>query len=107
MKFELFESKDKFYFRLKARNGQVILSSPSYAYRSACLQGIKSVQRHAVKDHLYERKLANDGRHMFNLMTPNKQIIGTSQMYQSPTSRDHGVEAVARIAPFAKIKDLD
>ena len=47
-KFELFKDVgDKFRFRLKAGNGQIIASSDAYETKAAAQNGIKSVQTNA------------------------------------------------------------
>ena len=47
--FELFQSENnqKYYFNLKAKNGQVILSSQGYADKSGAKNGIESVKTNA------------------------------------------------------------
>ena len=48
-KFEVFADKaGKFRFRLKARNGEIILASQGYASASSCLAGIESVKKNAA-----------------------------------------------------------
>lgn len=107
MKFEVYKSKGKHYFRLKARNGQTVLTGQGYASRSSCMNGVKSVKTNADKKSRYERKTAKDGRHMFNLLAANKQVIGTSQLYKSKASCENGINAVARIAKSSKVVELD
>ena len=47
-KFEIFEDKGgKFRFRLKARNGEIILASQGYKTKDTCLNGIESVKKNA------------------------------------------------------------
>jgi len=47
-KFEVRITRDgKYYFVLKARNGQVIVHSEMYESKAACLNGIASVQKNA------------------------------------------------------------
>jgi len=47
-KFEWFkDKKDKFRFRLKAGNGQIIATSEPYESKDSCLNGIESVKKHA------------------------------------------------------------
>ena len=47
-KFEVFEDKGgKFRFRLKARNGEIILASQGYKTKDTCLNGIESVKKNA------------------------------------------------------------
>ncbi len=47
-KFEVYEDKGgKFRFRLKARNGEIILPSQAYTDKASCLKGIESVKANA------------------------------------------------------------
>lgn len=47
-RFELFQDRRGNYrFRLRARNGEVIVQSEAYGGKSACLDGIESVIRNA------------------------------------------------------------
>ncbi|MCB0569694.1 MAG: YegP family protein [Phaeodactylibacter sp.] len=106
--FEIFKSEKsgEFYFRLKAKNGQVILSSQGYASKSGCVNGIESVKKNSGNDGQYERKEASNGKFHFNLLAANKQIIGSSQMYASKASMENGIESVKTNAPEAVVKDL-
>ncbi|MBQ7603481.1 MAG: YegP family protein [Clostridia bacterium] len=48
-KFEVYCDKSgEFRFRLKARNGEPILSSEGYKYKRSCLNGIASVKKNVV-----------------------------------------------------------
>jgi len=48
-KFEVFADKSgKARFRLKARNGEIILASQGYASKQNCLAGIESVKANAA-----------------------------------------------------------
>ena len=47
-KFELYlDKREEYRFRLKATNGEIILSSESYKQKSGCLNGIESVRKNA------------------------------------------------------------
>jgi len=47
-KFEWFkDKKDKYRFRLKAGNGQIIAVSEAYESKDSCLNGIESVKKNA------------------------------------------------------------
>ncbi len=47
-KFELYQDKaEKFRFRLKASNGQVIATGEAYESKAAALKGIESVKKNA------------------------------------------------------------
>ncbi|MEO1437429.1 MAG: YegP family protein, partial [Bacteroidota bacterium] len=96
MKFEIFqnEGKDKVYFRLKAANGQVILSSQGYASKAGCKNGIESVKKNAANDASFERKESANGKFFFNLIAANKQVIGSSQMYAAKSGMENGIASV-------------
>ena len=108
MKFEIFQSEktDKYYFRLKAKNGQIILSSQGYAGKSGCKNGIQSVINNAPDDGNFERKEASNGKFHFNLLAKNKQIVGSSQMYASKAGMENGIESVKTNAAQASVEDL-
>jgi len=106
-KFEIYEDNaGEYRFRLKASNGQNILSSEGYTSRASCLKGIESVKTNAPDDARYERKETSSGKYMFNLKAANHQVIGTSQQYESVASRDNGIESVKKHAPEAKMVEL-
>lgn len=47
-KFEMYVDKaGEFRFRLKARNGEIILASEGYSQKAGCKNGIESVRRNA------------------------------------------------------------
>ena len=47
-KYEIYLDKaEKYRFRLKANNGEIILVSDAYSSKSSCQNGIKSIQNHA------------------------------------------------------------
>ena len=47
-KFEIYTDKaGEFRFRLKARNGEIILASEGYTAKAGCLNGIESVRKNA------------------------------------------------------------
>lgn len=106
-KFEIYLDKaGQFRFRLKAANGQNILSSEGYRQRASAVNGVHSVQVNARDDNRYERKMTASGKFMFNLKAANGQVIGTSEMYESAASRDKGIESVKKNAPDAQLVDV-
>ncbi len=107
-KFEVYQSgkKNEFRFRLKADNGQTILSSEGYSSRAACLNGIASVKKNA-KDPKRITKSQTPGKMFrFAVTAANKEIIGISQNYKSESGRNNGIDSVARNAAKAEIKDV-
>ncbi len=106
----MFELKNKegssFHFTLKAKNGQVILSSEVYNSKSAAENGIASVKKNASEDGRYERKTAKNGKFFFNLKAGNGQVIGSSQMYSSESGMENGINSVKENAPDADTKEI-
>ncbi|MCO4292596.1 YegP family protein [Solitalea sp. MAHUQ-68] len=93
----------QYYFNLKADNGQIILSSEGYSSSSARENGIESVKTNAPNGDHYDRKTSSNGKYYFNLKAVNGQIIGKSELYESSSSRDNGIESVKKNAPDATI----
>lgn len=105
-KFVITKGKDnKFYFNLKASNGQVILTSQGYKDKRNCLNGIESVKKNAGNESRFEVKQSSNGKEYFVLNASNGQVIGKSQMYQSHSGCTTGVKSVASNAEGASIVD--
>jgi uncharacterized protein YegP (UPF0339 family) len=103
-KFVVFKGKDgQDYFRLKAGNGETILSSEGYKARKSCENGIESVRKNSQDDGRFEVREAKDGRQYFILKAGNGQEIGRSQMYKSSGGCSNGMKSVARNAADAKV----
>lgn len=107
----MFELKQKdggggFHFVLKAKNGQVILSSQVYSSKSGATNGIESVKKNSSNDDLFERKTAKNGKFYFNLKSTNGQIIGSSQMYAGESGMENGIASVKTNAPNADVKEI-
>lgn len=106
-KFEVTTRKNgEFQFRLKAGNGQIILSSEGYSSKSGSVNGIESVRKNCQDDSKYDKKTNSNGKPYFCLKATNGQIIGNSEMYDSVAGRDNGIESVKKNAPDAVISDL-
>ncbi len=107
-KFEIFKDKEgeKFYFHLKAGNGEIILASQGYTAKSSCQNGVDSVASHSKDESNFEKKESKDGRYYFVLMATNHQVIGNSQMYTTTSARDHGIHSVHENAVEAEVVDL-
>jgi len=106
-KFEVYKDKaGEHRFRLKAGNGEVILSSEGYNQKDGCANGIESVRKNSNNADRFEKTTTKSGKFRFNLKAGNHQIIGTSQNYDSESGRDNGIESVGRNAPDAKVVEV-
>lgn len=105
-KFIIKRRKDgEFQFNLQAGNGQVILTSEGYSTKAACENGVESVKKNSPDDNRYERKTSSNGKFHFNLKATNGQVIGSSELYESESARDQGIESVKKNAPAATVED--
>lgn len=103
-KFVLKTGKNgQYYFNLKADNGQVILSSEGYTTTTARQNGIDSVKANAKDDSKYDRLTSSNEKYYFNLKAGNGQVIGKSEMYDSESGRNNGIESVKSNAPGAAV----
>ncbi|MDX9727338.1 MAG: YegP family protein [Bacteroidales bacterium] len=108
-KFEVYQSgKNKeFRFRLKADNGQTILSSEGYTTKASCMNGIESVKKNASDVKRFSKSTTPTNMFRFAITAANNQIIGTSQNYKSESGRDNGIESVKKNAAKADIKEIE
>ena len=105
-KFLITKGKDeKFYFNLKAGNGEVILTSQGYKAKTDCMNGIESVRKNSQNEGRFEMKKSSDGRDYFALTASNGQSIGKSQMYKSDSGCSNGMKSVMSNAPDAPVVD--
>lgn len=105
--YELKKSVDgRFQFALHAGNHEIILMSQLYTEKSNAQKGIESVRTNGPTEANFERKLSAKGDPYFSLKAPNGQLIGTSELYSSEASRDHGIQSVIANSPSPELKDL-
>jgi uncharacterized protein YegP (UPF0339 family) len=88
-KFEVYkDNRGEFRFRLKAGNGQNILSSEGYSAKKSCM-----------------KKKTASGKYSFRLCATNGQCIGRSQSYASESGCDNGMKSVAKSLQDATLDD--
>lgn len=103
-KFEVYnDKKGEFRFRLKAGNGQIIITGQGYKAKASCMNGIESIKNNCHDDGMFERLTAKNGKSYFNLKSTNGQVIGASQMYASNSGMEKGIASVRENAPVAEI----
>lgn len=107
-KFELFQSpkSKEYYFRLKAGNGEIVMTSEGYKTKKACMNGVDSVRKNCGNDDRYECRQAKNGKDYFILKAGNHQEIGRSQMYASMRSCRKGMASVKRNGSCDRCMDL-
>jgi len=105
-KFECYKDKaGEFRFRLKAGNGENILSSEGYSSKSGCTNGIESVRKNSANPDRFVVKETANGKFRFNLTASNGQVIGSSESYDSESGCKGGIASVTKNAPGATVDD--
>lgn len=107
--FEIYKSKgksQKYFFRLRANNGQITLKSQGYAQKSSAKNGIESVRKNVAREGGVERFEGKNGKHYFRVMAKNKQIVASSEGYESARGAAGGITSVKKTAESATIEDL-
>lgn len=93
-RFESFKGLDgKYYFHLRAANGQIVLQSQAYTTSSSANGGIASVKTNGVVAKRYEVRAAADGSFYFVLKASNGKVIGLSEMYASKSGAQSGAQS--------------
>ena len=105
--FEIYQSEktSKFHFRLKAKNGEIILTGQAYKDKNGCENGVASVGKSGANEAKFEIKEAANGKKYFVLKSGNGQIIGQSQMYKTDSGLKNGIASVGKNCS-GKCKDL-
>ena len=99
-------SNGQFYFSLKAGNGEIILTSETYATKSGAQNGIESTRTNSQIDSRYDRQIAANNQYYFVLRAANYEKIGRSEMYTSSSAMETGIASVKANAPSATVEDL-
>ncbi|MFW6225899.1 MAG: YegP family protein [bacterium] len=81
-KFEIFKSKEQWYFRLKAGNGEIIASSEGYNTKQGAMKGVASVQANASKADIIV--IDKTEKTEMKKKTLKKIIIKTEKDYNNP-----------------------
>ena len=107
MSFEIYKDKaEEYRFRLKASNGEIILSSEGYSSKAGAMNGIVSVKENSKLDERFESYTDKAGKYRFRLKASNGQVIGTGEAYKSEASCKAGIESVKRWAKEAETKKV-
>ncbi len=102
-KFETFKGLDgKYYFHLKANNGQIVLQSQGYTTKTSATNGVASVRTNGVSASRFEVRAAADGQSYFVLKAGNGAVIGRSEMYVSNSNAQAGIAVVMGLVTVSK-----
>jgi len=106
-KFEVYKDKaGKYRYRLKAGNGQVVLTGEAYNSKNACLDCVDSVKKNSQKETAFEVYEDKKGGFRFRLKAANGEIIGQGEAYNSRSGCLKGVESVKKNSSDSKIVEV-
>jgi len=106
-KFEVYKDKGgKYRYRLKAGNGQIILTGEAYNSKDACLSGIESIKKNSQKDTAFETYEDKKGGFRFRMKAANGEIIGQGESYTAKSGCTNGIASVKKNAADAKIVEV-
>lgn len=104
--FNVFKGLDsKYYFNLKAGNGEIVLASQSYASKQKAQQGVASIRTNGGDIENYELRDAQDGQTYFVLKAGNGAVIAVSETYVSSSNAERAIESVSDLIASEKIAD--
>lgn len=102
-RFETFKGLDgKYYFHLKANNGQIVLQSQAYTTKASANNGVASVKTNGVIAARFELRAAADGQTYFVLKAANGAVIGRSELYATHANAERGVATVMTLVGSSK-----
>lgn len=94
-RFELFTGEDeKFYFHLRAGNGEIVLGSQAYTAKSSAVSGIASVQANGAQDARWRTPEAIDGEYGIRLVAANGKTIGSGELYSTSSDAERAVASI-------------
>jgi uncharacterized protein YegP (UPF0339 family) len=94
-RFEVFRGEDKkYYFHLRAGNGEIVLDSQGYTEKSSAVSGIASVKTNGVQDTRWKVGEAINGEYDIRLVAGNGRTIGSGELYVSQSNADKGVATI-------------
>jgi DNA-binding protein Alba len=109
-KFEIYkDATEKFRFRLRAGNGEIIATGEAYEQHAGVIKGVKSVQKNCnsevedltigvsgISNPKYQMTTDENGKYRFHLKASNGEIIAQSEGYETKDGCMNGIEAVKK-----------
>lgn len=101
MRFQIYKKPrdGKYYFKLKAKNGWPLLTSKAHESVKDCEDTIEVLRRNATDDEQYERKIAKNGRHYFEIKDEKTATLAVSRLYKRRTTVTKAIKRVQTLAP--------
>jgi uncharacterized protein YegP (UPF0339 family) len=103
-RFDVSEGTDgRFYFSLKAKNGESVLQSQGYSSEASALNGCLSVADNGVDPANYDLEKASNGGYYFNVIASNGQVIATSEVYHDKYNAERAIDSIVNLLPYVEV----
>ncbi len=105
-KYEVYKSGDGWAYRLKASNGEVLVTSEVYASKESMLSAIEAVKKNVE---VGEVKVYDDksGKHQFKLVAKNHRVLVISANYDKEARAQSAAESFKKFALKADVVEID
>lgn len=106
-KFQVFQGCNrKFYFRMKSAEQETLFVSNGFRTKAGAMRGIASLMHHARYQTSYYRRLNSNYKYYFVLKSRDGLVLGTSQLYDTRSEREKGMESVKQASQTCRVDDL-
>jgi uncharacterized protein YegP (UPF0339 family) len=102
--FKIITSSGSISFVFSINNQQLIFGE-QYHSRDSALNTIRSARRVVERNSIEKREAAN-GKLYFRLVAPNRQIVGTSELFESEDAMDRSIQLVRQYLPSAPVIEV-
>ncbi|MFO0675678.1 MAG: YegP family protein [Polyangiaceae bacterium] len=97
-RFETFLGEDgKYYFHLRAGNGEIVLASQGYATKSNATRAIATVKATGIYPSNYEVVETIDGQWSVRLVSSNGAILARGESYVSKSNANRAIDTITEI----------
>jgi len=104
-RFELFGGEDgKSYFRLRAANGEIMLSSQGYTAKASAKKGLAAVLANGTDEANFQISETPSGQFAIRIVAQNHEVVARGEAY---ASKSNAQRAIARLTEIlAEGEDL-
>lgn len=87
----------QFYFRLRAGNGEVVLSSEGYSERSSATRAVSTVRALGKDRGAFEVFAAQDGKYGLRLVAGNGEVVARGETYASKSNAERAADRIVEM----------
>lgn len=102
--FQISQINRGYRFELVSSSGDILIHSGLFATRSCCAAAIQSLKVLVARGQSFQKLMKPNGQYYFIVAKENDEVLATSQLYWSGSSRDYAIMIIKREVPGAGIK---